>query len=236
MTARPPKKVWYLRRLDLLAGLTDAQIEELARLLDDHRFPAGVELLAHRDRDQVFLIKEGAVRLYAATPRGELTLALLGVGRLFGLSALVGEARPPVGARTLVPAYVCVTTWPRLMEVLVAHPAVLLRVLEAVGEQLVHAEVWLERVHAAPPRTRLARLLLELAAEFGETGDGGRRIPYRLTQADLGRMVGLSRETVSRVLAEFRQAGWVSRTEGRLVVRDAAALDGIAEGRPAAES
>lgn len=220
----PPKKVWYLRQLDLLATMTDTEIEELARQLDSHLFPAGVELLAHRDHDRVYLIKEGAVRISA----DELTLAILGVGRLFGLSSLVGEARPPIRARILVPSYVCVTTWPRLMEVLARHPAALLQVLEALAEQLIRAETWVEWFHAAPSRARLARLLRELSDEFGEPvpAGPGQRIPFRLTQADLGRMVGVSRETASRLLAEFGRAGWVRRKDGFLIVADELGLTG----------
>jgi len=53
---------------------------------------------------------------------------------------------------------------------------------------------------------------------------GARRLRFRLTQVDLARMVGLSRETTSRLLTEFRRAGWVTRERGLLGVRDRQAL------------
>ena len=59
---------------------------------------------------------------------------------------------------------------------------------------------------------------MELSKEFGEPRTEGRRIPFRLTQEDLGHMVGLSRETVSRLMAEFARDGWVTREDGTLVV------------------
>lgn len=63
-------------------------------------------------------------------------------------------------------------------------------------------------------------MLLELDDEFGEPAALGRRIPFRLTQADLARMIGLSPETVSRLMAEFGRLGWVEREAGLLVIRD----------------
>ncbi len=231
------RKVWYLRRIDLFAGMSKAEVEEIARLLDDHHLPAGAELLRDRRRERVYIIKAGAVRLYAGEGPGEVTLALLGPGRLFGLSTTVGDASPALGAATLEPSYVCFATWGKLLEVFAHHPRVMLQLVGTLAEQVFHAETWIERRAAASPRARLAGLLLELSAEFGEPAEdgAGRRIRFRLTQADLARMIGVSRETVSRLLAEFGRAGWVARREGLLIVRDMAALRAAGEGRQAAD-
>ena len=95
------KKVWYLRRLDLFLSLTDEEVEAIASLLDDHEIPAGAELLRDRKRDRIYLVKQGAVRLYVGDQRRQVTLALLGPGRLFGLSATFGEDNPAIGAATM---------------------------------------------------------------------------------------------------------------------------------------
>ncbi|HEV2108304.1 MAG TPA: Crp/Fnr family transcriptional regulator [Thermomicrobiales bacterium] len=67
-------------------------------------------------------------------------------------------------------------------------------------------------------------MLIELSDEFGEPTPGGRRIPSRVTQLDLSRMIGVSRETVSRLITEFVKTGIVSRESGRLVIHDRACL------------
>jgi CRP-like cAMP-binding protein len=233
MSAGGPRKVWYLRRIDLFAGMTEAEVEELCCVLDDVQLPAGAELLHDRRRDRAYLVKEGAVRLYAREQGEEVTLALLGPGRLFGLSASVGEPGPAVDAMTLEPAYICFASWDRLLEALIQRPPVLLGLVHRLAEQLFVAEAWIQRFQTTLPQARLADLLLELSAEFGEPdAAGGRRLRFRLTQADLARMVGLSRETVSRLLAEFARQGWVVREGGRLLVRDQPALAALAR-RPA---
>lgn len=225
-TGDQQRKVWYLRRINLFAGMTDEEIEEIARLLDDHHIPAGAELLRDRRRERVYIVKTGAVRLYAGEPPGEATLALLGPGRLFGLSASVGDDRPALGAVTLEPSYICFASWPTILENLVLHLGVMRQVVNALAEQVFLVESWLERRHLRAPGARLAGLLLELVDEFGEPvgPDGARCLRFRLTQVDLARIVGLSRETTSRLLTEFRRAGWVTRGRGLLVVRDRQAL------------
>lgn len=229
-----PSKVWYLRRLDLFLSLTDVQIDAVARLLDDESIPAGAELLRDRQRERLHLVKEGAVRLYAEEGGQRSTLALLGPGRLFGLSAAFGDARPTIGAVTLEPSYVCFATWQKLLHLFEQHPAVMARLTQALLEQIFYAETWLERQHGTAPRVRLAMTLLELADQFGVPAADGVRIRFRLTQADLARMINTSRETVSRVMAEFLREGWVGRAEGRLVVRERQPLERLVEGgRPA---
>jgi len=98
------------------------------------------------------------------------------------------------------------------------------KAMAALAEQVFGAEAWRERLGLASPRLRLAGLLVELSDDFGEPVAGGQRIRFRLTQADLGRMIGLSRETVSRLMADFGRRGWVARETGLLVVRDRGAL------------
>lgn len=214
------KKLWYLRHIDLFASMTDEEVEEIAHLLDDHHVPAGVELLGRRDRDQVCLIKEGAVRLHLGAPEPQVTLALLPPGRLFGLSSSVGDADLTISATTLLPSYICFASWSKMAEVFASRPGVMLRLAQSLAEQVFRAETWLARLGMISPTARLADLLVELSTEFGEPTETGRRIPFRLTQADLARMIGVSRETVSRIIIRFDRAGLVARESGLLVVRN----------------
>jgi CRP/FNR family transcriptional regulator len=212
------RKVWYLRRLDLFASMTDPEIAELAALLDDHLVPPGIELLGSRRHDQVYLIKHGAVGITTGEGRRAVTVALLGPGRLFGLSASTGTDDPTIAATTLVPTYVCVATWGRLVDVMVRHPAVLLKLVGSLAHQVFQVETWRERHAERAPAQRLDALLHDLADEFGEPVDGGLRLPFRLSRADLARMVGLSRETTSRLMAGFERSGRVRQEAGRIVM------------------
>jgi len=229
-------KVWYLRHLDLLLSLSDDEIEQLARLLDDHFVPAGGKLLHDRQHARVYLIKHGAVRLYISEVQQETTIALLGRGRMFGLSSRIGEVNPAMGAVTLESSYICSVTWERIRDLMVHHPTVMLRMTQSLLEQIFLAETWIERVSTQSPRMRLARLLIELGQEFGEPAPEGVRVKFRLTQADLARMLHLSRETVSRLTNELQRAGVISRVEGHLLIHDQAAVAALARGGDEPES
>jgi len=235
-TDRTSRKVWYLRHLDLFLSLTDEEVEKIARLLDQTYLPAGVEIPNHGECEQIHLINSGVVRLYINEHRQQVTLALLGPGRLFGLSSAFGEAHPAINATTLEPSSISCASWTKLLEAFAHYPEVMLRLTAALAEQIFFAETWLEHLHARDPRTRLAQLLLELREEFCDSGDGERRLRFRLTQADLARMINVSRETVSRLMVEFNHAGWVAREHGLLVFHNRPGLDDLANSHSTASS
>lgn len=219
-TVNDRQKVWYLRHIDLFASVTDADIEEIAQLLGDHHMPAGTQLLSDLQRDGVCIIKDGAVRIHSGDSRHPVTMALLGPGKVFGLSATVGDNDPHTQATTLIPSYVCFASWSAMMDVFIRYPHVMVKMTSALADGLFQAETWRARLGMSSPCHRLASLLVELCEEFGEPTATGRRIRFRLTQTDLGRMVGLSRETVSRLMAEFGRQGWIVREKGLLILRD----------------
>src|SRR5919201_1320064 len=151
-------KVWYLRHLDLFLSLTDEEIEAMARLLDDYLVPAGAELLHHREHEHIYLIKTGAVRLYLSDQQQHITLALLGPGRLFGLSRTFGNGSPAIGAVALEESYICSVTASKFLQLSTHHPLVMLKMVQALIEQLFFVETWAERA-GRPPRARLATML-----------------------------------------------------------------------------
>jgi CRP-like cAMP-binding protein len=71
---------------------------------------------------------------------------------------------------------------------------------------------------------RIAKRLLELAAEHGTPVEGGIRIELALTQGELASWTGATRETVSRALRMMRRLGWIETAKRRITVLDRDAL------------
>jgi CRP/FNR family transcriptional regulator, cyclic AMP receptor protein len=63
----------------------------------------------------------------------------------------------------------------------------------------------------------VAKALLDLSARFGRPADDGVHVHHDLTQEELAQLVGASRETVNKALADFASRGWL-RLEARSVV------------------
>jgi CRP/FNR family cyclic AMP-dependent transcriptional regulator len=220
-----------LRRIPLFRGLSLTQLAILNGLMRRQVLPATARLLMNDQlRDTAYIIETGVVRVVREQADGsQLLLAMLGPGDV--VSALtLGEA--PDGAHSILPfdethllwidrhAFErCVQTMPELSANLAG---VLARQVQLANDRI-------EALAGIDVRARMVRHLLLLAREFGEPVDGGPpdcvRIPLRLTQSDLARMVGASRVRVNHALSELRRRQVIALCgEHQLYIRDITAL------------
>src|SRR5660398_186276 len=77
---------------------------------------------------------------------------------------------------------------------------------------------------------RVAKALLDLSARFGEPAEDGLRVAHDLTQEELAQLVGASRETVNKALADFAARGWVQLDDQLDLHRRVQRQDGDADG------
>lgn len=177
----------------------------------------------------LFLVRAGAVRLAAILPAGrEVVVAVLGPGDLFGETALLGEPSP-VEARAVGRAEVEALPLASLEAILARHPETASELLRLLASRLHRTSAALEEALALDVRTRVSSTLCGLAGRHGVRDRLGIRVELPITQEDLARMVGASRETVNRILGALSSQGLI-RTEGRrFVIPDIAALAGASE-------
>ena len=96
-------------------------------------------------------------------------------------------------------------------------PAVAEHLLQALARRLRRTNEALADLVFSDVPGRVAKALLDLSSRFGRPVDDGIRVAHDLTQEELAQLVGASRETVNKALADFAARGWVRR-EGRAVV------------------
>lgn len=176
----------------------------------------------------LFLVTSGIVRLSSVTAEGrEVVVALLGVGEVFGESALLGRASP-VDARAVGAAEVVALPLEHVRDILRHHPGTSGELLRLVASRLHRTARALEEALVGSVTSRVSGRLCDLAEDHGVRDPEGVRIPLDLTQEELARMVGASREAVNRSMGGLAARGLV-RTDGRtIVIPDPEALQGTA--------
>lgn len=219
-------QTWYLRDVDVLRDLDDAAVAELAAITDVQTIRAGEPIIDGRMvSERVYVVRRGTVRLYHRGADGrEITVDVLGQGRLFGVSALFGPARDELLAEAATDVVLCQTEGREMLRIITRFPRVMLNLIQQVGARVLEMERRLDRIAATDARTRLASALYRLSRDAGADVPGGRAIQATLTHAALGRQIGASRETVTRLLAALEDDGHIRRLGRRLVVTDVARL------------
>jgi CRP/FNR family cyclic AMP-dependent transcriptional regulator len=233
------------RRRELLAGhfllqhLSPGELDELLRFARERRHPDGEVIFRRGDPGtSMMAVLDGRVRIGFGSEGGkEITLALLGPGSVFGEIALVdGKGRTADAAAFDGPCRLLVLDQRDFLPFLERHPRTAIRLLQVMAERLRRANGLFESIVFMGLEGRLARLLLQLAAEHGEPAAAasaargqGRRIAVRLSQGELATLVAATRESVNKQLRAWAEQGIVAQDHGHLVLRDEAALKALVE-------
>jgi CRP/FNR family transcriptional regulator, cyclic AMP receptor protein len=174
-------------------------------------------------------VTRGAVRLSSVTAAGrEVVVALLRAGDIFGESALLGYPSP-VEARAVGGTTLVAVPLTSLRAVLERHPATAEQLLRLVAARLHRTSTALEEALAGDVPSRILGRLRELADGHGVREGEGVRLTVPITQDELARMVGASRESVSRSVGALAAKGLVRSERRRLFLTDATVAD--ADGR-----
>jgi CRP-like cAMP-binding protein len=97
------------------------------------------------------------------------------------------------------------------------YPEMAEQLLRVLARRLRLTDNTLAALISADGPGRLAKQLLQLAQRFGRHEDEGLRVTHDLTQQELAHLIGASRETVNKALANFTNRGWL-RVDGRSVL------------------
>jgi CRP/FNR family transcriptional regulator, cyclic AMP receptor protein len=199
-------------------------------------------ILEGDQNDSTYLVLEGRVRVYTGTPDGtEVTLSVRGAGDLIGeMGALDPGGRRSASVIALEQVRCRVIAARELQVFLDANPRVALALLQLVIRRLRGADRRRTEFGPYDATRRLARVLIEAADEATGSGggarlaDGGRdaaagragglRLGLALSQHELSGLIGASRESVARGLAELRRRGLVTTGRRAVTICDADGL------------
>lgn len=191
-----------IRSLALFAGLEDKDFYRI------HQPVRGVVLGAlqplyriHERSCTLFTLRVGVLKLVQYLPDGSQRIVrLLQQGDTFGLEALVGQPYQH-DAIALVDCGVCAIPVAVIDHLGSEQPRLYRELMARWQQALNEADAWLTQFTTGTARQRIARLLLRLTCP-----ERGHHLPL-FGREDLGAMVGLTTETVSRTIAELRRQG-----------------------------
>lgn len=218
--------LWHLQRLRPLAVLTDAQLRGLERIVQ----LATVRRRQHIYRpgdpsDCVFLLRSGVVKIAGTGPHGrEVIFEFLHSGEVFGELAIVDQNPRDHAAEAYEDCLVCTISREPFLNLMQECPALACQVARIMGHRLKAFRARINELRCRSATARVAHALVELAARHGVHDAEGVVIPLRLSQRDLGSLVGLTRETVNFVLKELRARHLVETDRYRIRLKDPDAL------------
>jgi len=208
-----------VRRAPLFAALDDQAAGELLETMEAVHLDRGEQLFGEGEPgERVYVVRTGKIKLVRSWPDGrENLLAVLGPGEMFGELSLFDPGPRTSSARAVSEAELIALGHDDMMRWLARRPEVAKHLLQALAQRLRRTNVTLADLVFTDVPGRVAKALLDLARRFGRPIADGQLVAHDLTQEELAQLVGASRETVNKALADFASRGWL-RLEARAVV------------------
>jgi CRP/FNR family cyclic AMP-dependent transcriptional regulator len=222
------QNVDFLATVPLFNGLDRNELERFAEVTREKSYPKGSVILFEDDPgDSLFVVRDGRVKVVLIGEDGrEVILGVLGVGEYFGELSLIDDRPRSAHVIAMEDSNLLVLRREDFRKRVESSPSVAWSLLTELSRRLRRADDKIGGLVLLDVPGRIARLLLDLAEESGTNA-----IEKSLTHQTIAQMIGASRETVSRAMKDFQDAGWITVERRRIALADRPALEQRAQVR-----
>src|SRR3569833_2220742 len=226
----PAAKAQALSRAALFEGMSPGDLERLSAFARTQAFKAGEVIFRKGDLNQaLYVIERGRVKISTGSTEGrEVVLNLLGAPAVFGEVALLDGGERTADATAIEPATLLSLDRRDMIPFLESQPSLMLRMLAAMTARLRWVSDRYEDAVFLELPARLAKRLLLLGEHFGFDAPKGRRLTVSLPQREIAGHMGVSRESVNRLLQDWLGRELIEIDRGVLILKDRPALGRIA--------
>jgi CRP-like cAMP-binding protein len=200
-----------LRKIPLFEQLADEDLEEIAQHLIERRYPRNATVMEEGlPGDYMYVIREGRVKVTKLSEDGrEKILEMLGEGAFVGEMALLDQRPRSATVKTLSPARLLALSRGDFLNLLRRNADLAMHVIQELTRRLRETDEQASSLSFLRVKDRTKGLLRRMA---DEPPDGGlQRMTPSLTHQQIADMIGTSRETVTRVVKELKQDGWLDQ-------------------------
>ena len=231
INARSTKPAALLGECVLFRGLSPKERSDLAARARMRNFPAGETIfLMGSSGDSMMAVLDGNVRISVPSPEGkEIVLAIIQPGDVFGEIALLDGKERTADAPAMTECTLAVLERRDVMAFLESNPSGWPRLVDLLCARLRHSDRQIAEMAFLQLPVRLAKALLrmaDMAAGLSGARSGAR---IRLTQRELGNIVGMTRESVNKCLREWQRKGIIRIEDSAIVIAKRPALQKVAQ-------
>jgi CRP-like cAMP-binding protein len=208
-----------MRRVPLFSMLSDAQLTAVTQAVIKRRFKRG-EMIVEQGKkaNALFILLNGRARVVATNTRGrEVILAVLEPGDHIGEMSLIDNEPHSATVRADVQTDVLILGSAEFARCLLENTSMTYAVMRSLVQRLRYASHRIESLALMDVYGRVAQSLLEFAVD---AGNGEMRVREKISRQDIAKMVGASREMVSRVMKDLEENGLIqTQDDGSILIK-----------------
>jgi CRP/FNR family cyclic AMP-dependent transcriptional regulator len=200
-----------LMKAGIFQGVDSGAVSALTRQLEWLDFRRGKRVFAEGEPgDRLYIIISGKVKIGRRFPDGrENLLTIMGPSDMFGELSIFDPGPRTSSATTITEVRTASMDRNALRAWIAGRPEITEQLLRVLARRLRRTNNNLADLIFTDVPGRVAKQLLALAQRFGTQEGEALRVTHDLTQEEIAQLVGASRETVNKALADFAQRGWI---------------------------
>lgn len=210
-----------LKEIPILSDLKDEEILEIYNISSIKKYEKDeIVLMQHEPGDSLFILLRGKVKVVLFSKDGkEVILSTLGAGDYFGEMSLLDGKPRSASVIASENSEFAILKRDNFIKLIKNYPNIALKLLSEFSNRLRTADKKISSLALMDVYGRIARAIMELAEKDG-VKEGNDYIIERPTHQNLANMAGTTRETVSRVLRDFIQSGYISIFGKKLIIHN----------------
>lgn len=215
--AEPAVAAAVLRSLPIFAGIHEQALQTIAGVSSLRAVNRHFELARRGEAAKaVYLVVSGSLNIVVSDEAGnEVILSVLGPGELCCEMSVLDDAACSASVKAATPSVLVVMAKAAFLRCLQQNFGVAQYVMRMLIKRLRAANQRIESLALLDVRGRVARLLLEMAEPVG----GERVVTRKTSRQDIAKMIGASREKVSRIVKDLELRGLIDEIDGHIVLR-----------------
>lgn len=213
-----------LKNVPLFSAFSTQQLTALVPAIQHRRFPRGSYVMrAGEDTDALYIILAGRAKVLIPDDHGnEVILSVIGPNEFFGEMGLLDDQPRSASVETLEPCEMLRVSKSGFLACLSDNFDAAMLIIRNLVKRLRDADRKIESLALIDVYGRVARLLIEMAQPV----DGQWIIEKAPPKQEIARMIGASREMVSRVVKDLHEKGVIRAEKRRIIVLDRSSMGG----------
>ena len=207
-----------LKAVPLFASLQEEQLRMLTTMVSRRSAARGTTIMAGGDAtDSLYIVLSGRLKVMMSDSDGkEVILTILGPGEIFGEMGLIDDEPRSASVVSIEPCELLSLSKRDFKRCMAENHEMAMHVMRGLVKRLREADRKIGSLALLDVYGRVARLLLDMS----ENVNGEKIVTKRLPKQDIAKMIGASREMVSRVMKDLQTGGYIEVRGSAIVLRD----------------
>lgn len=217
----------YLKSIPLFKSLTCSELELLSISAKERLYKKGQIVASEGNkRDFIYIIKKGKVKLYKSySHEKSIILDIKGVNSILGSSTLFSDLQNSSTIMTIEDSLIYVFKTSDIESLVLNNSNLALDIIKILGQELTSSQDKIKSLALDDSYIKVIKLLLNLSKKYGTSiSENSVKLDLILTRSEMADSIGVSRETVSRVLSQLTKENIIDIYEKKICIVDKSKL------------